>query len=516
MPLTILTDSDVRNVCSTLTRDDLGVLQRCLADALHSYSTATDSHDSGCCASNQPKRISIKRKDGATTLFMPATSDDAMGVKIVTIAESSCIKSSSNPRIFQTLPLTAEPTVSSASSRIWKTPNSSIASTKREDSIASSTNSIYESKSSSISSTKEEDSNTSARTVPILDPRQPIDLTTSSDTSPKGSITLLSPTGQPRALINASTLTAFRTALASSCLLRNRHSVHTITVFGAGLQAYWHLHIALLLRGKEIHHINVINRSFPRAQRLLMALAQNENPAVDLHEKLRPSILTPEYGEYQRLLKENVRDADVIFCCTPSVTPLFPAGHLTNTEGRRKGRYICAIGSYKPHMQELHEDIIRQAVSAPHKEHHGAVHHRHASEGGAVVMDSIDGAMLEAGEIINAGIGGQGLVELGELVMLKRSHWANKSEKEERERETREKEGKKESHRGRGLGHFFGHGKERKEKEETEDDGGLQQWLQKGNVIYKSVGIGLMDVVVGMEIVRLAEERGIGTKVEDF
>ena len=167
-------------------------------------------------------------------------------------------------------------------------------------------------------------------------------------------------------------------------------------------------------------------------------------------------------------------------------------------------------------MQELHEDIIRQAVSAPHKEHHGAVHHRHASEGGAVVVDSIEGAMREAGEIINAGIGGQGVVELGELVMLKRSHWANRSEKEERERETREKEGRKESHRERGLGHFFGHGKERKQEEENEDDGGLQQWLQKGNVIYKSVGIGLMDVVVGMEIVRLAEERGIGTGVEDF
>jgi len=45
---------------------------------------------------------------------------------------------------------------------------------------------------------------------------------------------------------------------------------------------------------------------------------------------------------------------------------------------------------------------------------------------------------------------------------------------------------------------------------------GLHQWLTKGNVIYKSVGLGLMDVVVGRELVRLARQRGIGTTIQDF
>jgi hypothetical protein len=44
----------------------------------------------------------------------------------------------------------------------------------------------------------------------------------------------------------------------------------------------------------------------------------------------------------------------------------------------------------------------------------------------------------------------------------------------------------------------------------------LIDWLQKGNVIYKSVGLGLMDVVVGMDLVQLADERGIGTRIENF
>ncbi len=49
-------------------------------------------------------------------------------------------------------------------------------------------------------------------------------------------------------------------------------------------------------------------------------------------------------------------------------------------------------------------------------------------------------------------------------------------------------------------------------KEEEE----LSTWLHKGNVIYKSVGLGLMDLVVGMEVVRLAKEKKIGTTFECF
>ena len=194
-------------------------------------------------------------------------------------------------------------------------------------------------------------------------------------------------------------------------------------------------------------------------------------------------------------------------------------------------------------MSELPVEILHQAVRSPEHHSHPHVHAKTAAEGGAVVVDTIDGAMTEAGEIIDSGIGGQGVVELGELVMLKRSHWAEKAEREERERARRQKAGKKDDEGGHGISHLFkkSHKSDgsqdvrgRKESEGTGSrrpsrsrsrrpevdvqlsDGGLHDWLQRGNVIYKSVGIGLMDVVVGLEIVRLAEERGVGTTFEDF
>lgn len=52
---------------------------------------------------------------------------------------------------------------------------------------------------------------------------------------------------------------------------------------------------------------------------------------------------------------------------------------------------------------------------------------------------------------------------------------------------------------------------EKKKKEDT-----LVRWLRDGTVIYKSVGLGLMDLVVGMHLVKVANEKNIGTSVEGF
>lgn len=42
----------------------------------------------------------------------------------------------------------------------------------------------------------------------------------------------------------------------------------------------------------------------------------------------------------------------------------------------------------------------------------------------------------------------------------------------------------------------------------------LVRWLRDGTVIYKSVGLGLMDLVVGMHLVELAQEKGVGTHID--
>ena len=126
-------------------------------------------------------------------------------------------------------------------------------------------------------------------------------------------------------------------------------------------------------------------------------------------------------------------------------------------------------------MLELAPEILMQAVAPEHKHHH----HRHADQGGVVVVDSLTACLKEAGEIIQAGLGPEQLVEVGELIMVKKAVM-------------------KEIEVG-------GQGEK-----------GLKRWLEQGNVIYKSVGLGLMDVCVGEDLVIMAREKGVGTVVEEF
>ncbi|KAL1297292.1 hypothetical protein AAFC00_004847 [Neodothiora populina] len=450
MTLTVLTDENVRRVLHLLDKKDIEDLQQTLADALHQYSMAGE--EDGRCSSYQPHRTSLKRADGKTTLFMPASSNNGLGVKIITLDTPE------------------EPTVPLNLKRL------SLSSTASSDAKSSRANSI------STSSSLEKISRPSTATSII--------------TTPRGSVTLFDAVGNPSAMINCEELTAFRTALASTMLMKKRKSVHDITVFGAGKQAYWHVRLAMLLRGTDIHHLNVVNRSFDRARQLLMSIYNPfpNDPEFDnlighkYNTKTKTSILTPGHGEYGRLMKKYVRDANVIFCCTPSTQPLFPASYLLNPGGRQKARYIALIGSYKPHMLELHPDVLRSAV-APHHEHRH--YHKHQKEGGAVIVDSVEACLQEAGEVIQAGLQPDQVVELGELVMLRKE--AAKQAKE------------------------MGQGSEGDEGGiQVDNSSGLKEWLFQGNVIYKSVGLGLMDVVIGAELVRLAKELDIGTFVENF
>ncbi|KAJ4341982.1 hypothetical protein N0V87_001308 [Didymella glomerata] len=475
MPLTILTDSDVRSLLHKLSKQDILDLQQSLADGLHYYSTATEEDSNACCSSYQPMRTALKRNDGQTTLFMPASSNDGIGFKVVTLS-------------------TPDPKAASDTS--------SIASSLKATSLTESTQS---------SSSYE----------------PPQSLASSQSTTPKGTLQLLDKDGSPRALVNAEEITAFRTALASTMLFKKRHNVHDIVVFGAGKQAYWHIRLALMLRSTDIHHLNIINRDFDRVHQLLQSLYNpDEQPSkFDPSTTTIPSyrkegeglhrpkiqILTPSHGEYERLLKSTIRASSVIFCTTPSLQPLFPAPYLTNPEGRKKGRYVAAIGSYKPHMCEVHPDILRQNVTPDHGRHF----HKHAPQGGAIIVDSVEACLKEAGEIIQAGLSPNEIVEIGELVMLKRDAERRRSECMAQKRMSVEGLDADGVELGEAPSSKKNKGKTGKDDHDKEH-ASLMEWLQKGNVIYKSVGLGLMDVVVGSDLVRLADDRGIGTRIDNF
>lgn len=277
-------------------------------------------------------------------------------------------------------------------------------------------------------------------------------------------------------------------------------------------------------------------------------------------ENVKFSILTPGYGEYARLLKEQLRAADVIITTVPSTAPLFDHSILTSTEGRRRGRLIIAIGSYKPHMIEIPIELFQQAVK-PHEHRH---YHKHASEGGVVVVDTLTGCLKEAGEIIQSGLSPNQLVEVGELVMLEGQLAGDSSddhdvdadgkqidldglrrelsdisssgegsmhavmrEGSDLSRASTESTGRKSMDSSRSskssrkslgpgsIGNKIRSLSMDNRKVKSKDDA-MATWLGEGNVVYKCVGMGLMDLVVGGGLITLAREKGVGTTIPNF
>jgi ornithine cyclodeaminase/alanine dehydrogenase-like protein (mu-crystallin family) len=489
MPLTILSDTNVKDILESLTRTDVEALQQSLRKALHDYSTGTQENDA--CSSQQPERTSHVSPNGLTTLFMPSTSATSIGMKGIFLVPCA-------------LSMFLIPSLTSSAPLV----------------------------------------------VTLTAPSKTDAGSPQADFTPRGALTIMNHTGQPTGFLNAEEVTAFRTALASTLLLCRRARLKILTVFGAGKQAYWHIRLALLLRGHTIKNINIINRKLSNRTKMLLRSFMQVNRATKAHEgwtNTKFAIMSPEYGEYDRLIKEQLRAADAIIMTVPSAEPLFDHLILTSTEGRKKGRLLIAIGSYKPHMIEVPKEMLLQAVRPTHDHRH---FHRHAVEGGVIVVDTLTGCLKEAGEVIQAGLSPMQLVEVGELVMLenqsdslddsesnsvsdldiekinleKRSLTSSNSSMSSVMRENSTASSGS-SRRSGSLSRAFsskslGSGKHKRsssvDSSRTAKDDAMSRWLSTGNVIYKSVGMGLMDLVVGGELVRLGRERGIGTTIQDF
>lgn len=497
MPLTVLTDSNVKEILDNLTKDETEVFQKAMRDCLHEYATASTA--SASAAENQPNRTVIESPNGNTTLFMPSTNSNSIGMKVVTLPGPSSISLNDTPH-----PETGK-------------------------------------------------------------------------TTPQGALTLMAANGKPFGFVNAESITAFRTALASSLLMIRRTKIKTITVFGTGQQAFWHVRLALLLRGSTIKKVHFFNRDFnTRSTDLLKHFYSYDNALKEREgwKDTKFDLTGMRYGEVDRLLKDYVRAADMIICTTPATEPLFDHKILTNAEGRKRPRLIIAIGSYKPHMIEVPPEVLAQAVKV-----HGDKHHfqKRAEEGGVIVVDTL-ACLKEAGELVEAGIEAYETVELGELVMLEhiaarpidvsspesattptessprgsldtarpplptnaeksialafRNHGLEPSpspsgsnsksvsrkssfslsRKPSLSFHKRSSSISSQSGSGGRSGSVMG----RKKKPQTEAQDQMCRWLSGGNVIYKSVGMGLMDLVVGGTLVRMAREKGVGTTVGKF
>jgi ornithine cyclodeaminase/alanine dehydrogenase-like protein (mu-crystallin family) len=78
---------------------------------------------------------------------------------------------------------------------------------------------------------------------------------------------------------------------------------------------------------------------------------------------------------------------------------LFDSGVCEGEEGSEKGRLEVAIGSFTPAMREVPAGLITRALGDGER------------EAGVVVVDTIEGALTEAGELIDLGVKREQLVE---------------------------------------------------------------------------------------------------------
>ena len=279
----------------------------------------------------------------------------------------------------------------------------------------------------------------------------------SPDEKPKpglqATLTVCDAGGKAVGVLNAAEITAFRTALGSILLYRLRKRTENIVVFGAGAQARWHIRLALILRGDEIKKITIINRGKARTDELV----------AGLKETGVPSHVALEVKQEEQSLEDLLVEADVVFCGVPSTTPLFPASYLTSEEARQKTRYISAIGSYRLDMQEIDPELLK-IIADPQGLFKDQVYQ------GKVAVDSAEGCLVESGELDRAEIRKDGMLEVGKIQELR----------------------------------------------ESGSSDGLKEWLEDGFVVYKSVGVGIMDIAIGSKLLDLAKEKGRGVHLDDF
>ncbi|RLV94474.1 Repressible alkaline phosphatase [Spathaspora sp. JA1] len=201
-------------------------------------------------------------------------------------------------------------------------------------------------------------------------------------------------TGVLEAVINANTLTAFRTALASTLGLTKVIDVNgsgilpELTVFGVGAQAYWHIKLALVLYEGKLSTVNILNRTLKNAQ--------------NLQEKLSAEFQNIKFNSYSyehepHEFIPHVQNSSIIFGCTPATVPIIKQSYLNNDKSTPK--FISLIGSYKPHMIELDLELCK----------------RLKADGISIIVDSKEHTLHEAGELIQAGYSADQLIEIQQL-----------------------------------------------------------------------------------------------------
>ena len=148
----------------------------------------------------------------------------------------------------------------------------------------------------------------------------------------QGAVMLFSrETGELLALMNASQITAIRTAAVSAVATRllAREDATRLGIIGAGVQARTHL--TALAAVRPIKHARVACR--------------NKEHAEQLAREMQPKFSFPI--EPVKTNEEAVRDADLIVTATSSLEPVISKDWIS------PGAHVNAIGTHSPHSREI-------------------------------------------------------------------------------------------------------------------------------------------------------------------
>jgi alanine dehydrogenase len=168
---------------------------------------------------------------------------------------------------------------------------------------------------------------------------------------------LLDPaTGRPGLLLRANYLTDLRTAATSAVATKflAREDTKTLGIFGTGRQA--RAHIKVLPLARQFERVLVCGKDRGQGQ----AFAQKMSSEINL---------PVEPADAHTCAAES----DVICTCTTSQAPLFDGSLL------RPGTHLNLVGAFQPHAREVDCTTI---------------------EGARVVVDTYDGALAEAGDLL--------------------------------------------------------------------------------------------------------------------
>jgi ornithine cyclodeaminase len=154
-----------------------------------------------------------------------------------------------------------------------------------------------------------------------------------------GTYVLLSAeTGEALAIMDATRLTAWRTAAASGLASRklSRPDATRLLMVGAGALAPFLVRAHSSVR--PIRDIALWNRSRPRAEALAATLAQHGMKAIIVDN-----------------LADAAANADIISTATLSPEPLIRGAWL------KPGTHLDCVGAYRPGMRETDDEVVRRA-----------------------------------------------------------------------------------------------------------------------------------------------------------